>query len=94
VLVEEMSIVHEFPLKLSEEWTQQKSLKIAPRPYKHGSPRSVVAHWAYLEGHLVTNGVAVVAELLLMAVGEWAILAGPGWATAPTLDGGEWTSPV
>jgi len=31
---------------------------------------------------------------LLMAVGEWAILAGPGWATAPTLDGGEWTSPV
>jgi hypothetical protein len=32
--------------------------------------------------------------ILLMAVGEWAILAGPGWATPPTLDGGEWTNPA
>ena len=31
---------------------------------------------------------------VLMAVGEWAILAGPVWATPPTLDGGEWTSPA
>ncbi len=31
---------------------------------------------------------------VLMAVGEWAILAGPVWTTPPTLDGGEWTSPA
>jgi len=39
----------------------------------------------------------VEAELVgfvLMAVDEGAILAGPGWATPPTLGGGEWTSPV
>jgi hypothetical protein len=28
---------------------------------------------------------------VLMAVGDGAILAGPGWATPPTLDGGDWT---
>jgi hypothetical protein len=30
----------------------------------------------------------------LMAVDEGAILAGPEWATPPTLDSGEWTHPV
>ncbi len=48
---------------------------------------AVNATWS---GHAVKR----VATRVLMAVGEWASLAGPGWATPPTLDGGEWTSPA
>jgi hypothetical protein len=37
------------------------------------------------------NGPPALIERLLMAgSGPWAIMAGPGWATPPTLDGGEW----
>ena len=48
-------------------------------------------------GIYVYRGVYVThsqnAAMFVMAVGEWVILAGPGWATAPTLDGGEWDQP-
>jgi hypothetical protein len=47
---------------------------------------------------LHSAGAAGLTELLrqpvLMAVGERAISAGPVGGTPPTLDGGEWTSPV
>jgi hypothetical protein len=59
------------------------------RLYRNSSPRSHnTIPVPFLEAQYAIFCV------VLMAVGEWAILAGPGWATPPTLDGGEWTSPA
>ena len=44
-------------------------------------------------GILRVNGRPVLVAVL-KAVGEWAIFAGPRWATPLTLGGGEWTLPA
>ena len=41
-----------------------------------------------------SDAVASMQAALVNGLGEWAILTGLGWATAPTLDGGESTSPI
>ena len=42
---------------------------------------------------MVTVGIAY-EDNVLIAADRATILAGPGWATPPALDGGEWTRPV
>jgi hypothetical protein len=53
------------------------------------SARSTTGGPKWLRGFAIEPLLTV-----LMAVGEWASFAGPGRATPPALDGGEWTSPV